>query len=67
MAAQAGLRLAWWETPEDTFCNVVAHIQAQEAKGSNSSRLFGHKTEPTCKYFLVIYAKLIYYTKCIYR
>ena len=26
MAAQAGLRLVWSETPEDTFCRVVAHI-----------------------------------------
>ena len=25
MAAQAGLFLAWSETPEDTFCHVVAH------------------------------------------
>ena len=25
MAAQAGLCLAWSETPEDTFCRVVAH------------------------------------------
>ena len=24
MAAQAGLSLAWSETPEDTFCRVVA-------------------------------------------
>ena len=27
MAAQAGLCLAWSETPEDTFCRVVAHIK----------------------------------------
>ena len=26
VAAQAGLCLAWSETPEDTFCHVVAHI-----------------------------------------
>ena len=26
MAAQAGLCLAWSETPEDTFCHVVVHI-----------------------------------------
>ena len=26
MAAQAGLCLAWSETPEDTFCHGVAHI-----------------------------------------
>ena len=26
MAAQAGLCLALSETPEDTFCRVVAHI-----------------------------------------
>ena len=26
MAAEAGLCLAWSETPEDTFCRVVAHI-----------------------------------------
>ena len=25
MAAKAGLCLAWSETPEDTFCRVVAH------------------------------------------
>ena len=26
MAAQNGLYLAWLETPEDTFCHVVAHV-----------------------------------------
>ena len=26
MAAQAGLCLAWSETPEDTLCRVVAHM-----------------------------------------
>ena len=26
MAAQAGLCLAWSETPEDTFCRIVAHL-----------------------------------------
>ena len=26
MAAQAGLCLAWSETPEDTFCRVEAHM-----------------------------------------
>ena len=26
VAAQAGLCLAWLETPEDTFCRVVAQI-----------------------------------------
>ena len=26
MAAEAGFCLAWSETPEDTFCRVVAHI-----------------------------------------
>ena len=26
MAAQAGLCLAWSETPEDTFCRVAVHI-----------------------------------------
>ena len=26
MAAQAGLCLAWSDTPEDTFCRVVVHI-----------------------------------------
>ena len=29
MAAQAGLCLAWSETPEDTFCRVVAQRQQQ--------------------------------------
>ena len=36
MAAQAGLCLAWSESPEDTFCRVVAHMyyaaQARKAK-----------------------------------
>ena len=27
VAAQAGLCLAWLETPEDTFCRVVAHMK----------------------------------------
>ena len=26
VAAQTGLCLAWSETPEDTFCRVVAHM-----------------------------------------
>ena len=26
VAVQAGLCLAWSETPEDTFCHVVAHL-----------------------------------------
>ena len=26
VAEQAGLSLTWSETPEDTFCRVVAHI-----------------------------------------
>ena len=26
MAEQAGLCLAWSETPEDMFCRVVAHV-----------------------------------------
>ena len=26
VAAQAGLSLTWSETPEDTFCGVVAHL-----------------------------------------
>ena len=26
VAVKAGLCLAWSETPEDTFCRVVAHI-----------------------------------------
>ena len=29
MAAQAGLCLAWSETPEDTFCHVVAQINIE--------------------------------------
>ena len=27
MAVQAGLCLAWSETPEDMFCRVVAHME----------------------------------------
>ena len=30
MAAQAGLCLAWSETPEDTFCHVVAQIYMEQ-------------------------------------
>ena len=29
MAAQAGLCLAWSETPEDTFCRVVAQTERE--------------------------------------
>ena len=29
VAAQAGLCLAWSETPEDTFCHEVAHVEIQ--------------------------------------
>ena len=31
LAAQAGFCLAWSETPEDTFCRVVAHMELEEA------------------------------------
>ena len=31
MAAQAGLCLAWFETPEDTFCRVVAPIELKRS------------------------------------
>ena len=31
VAAQAGLCLAWSETPEDTFCPVVAHLEITTA------------------------------------
>ena len=31
VAAQAGLCLAWSETPEDTFCRVVAHLEITTA------------------------------------
>ena len=30
MAAQAGLCLAWSETPEDTFCRVAARIKSHD-------------------------------------
>ena len=35
LAAQAGLCLAWSETPEDMFCHVVAQIKnsAEQQKG----------------------------------
>ena len=43
MAAQAGLCLAWLETPEDTFCRVVAHVHAnsqyQQGKGSQRKQM----------------------------
>ena len=32
MAAQAGLCLAWSESPEDTFCRVVAQIIEEYGK-----------------------------------
>ena len=35
VAAQAGLCLAWWETPEDTFCRVVAHVIPSRYSGSS--------------------------------
>ena len=34
VAAQAGLCLAWSETPEDTFCRVVAQIVWNFVSGS---------------------------------
>ena len=36
MAAQASLRLAWSETPEDTFCRVVAHVYMELVEASKS-------------------------------
>ena len=36
VAAQAGLCLAWSETPEYTFCHVVAHIEMEEANDIDS-------------------------------
>ena len=34
MAAQAGLCLAWSETPEDTFSRVVAHMNVKKEEES---------------------------------
>ena len=40
MAAQAGLCLAWSETPEDTFCRAVAHvILAGKIKNKNIANI----------------------------
>ena len=30
VVALAGLCLAWWETPEDLFCHVVAQLDSAE-------------------------------------
>ena len=46
MAVQAGLCLAWLETPEDTFCDVVAHIyyfHIPEMTGQDQVLLVGVK------------------------
>ena len=40
MTAQAGLCLAWSETPEDTYCRVVVHVYT-EACTSCSKVIFG--------------------------
>ena len=34
MAAQAGLCLAWSETPEDMFCRVVAQIKTKKQRAT---------------------------------
>ena len=44
MAEQTSLSLTWWETPEDTFCHVVAHIisdktQTEQTDTSDASIL----------------------------
>ena len=38
MAAQAGLCLAWSETPEDTFCRVVAQMMPKKRAKNKTSR-----------------------------
>ena len=44
VAAQAGLCLAWSETPADTFCRVVAHMKLL----LTSLKWLSNKTK-TCK------------------
>ena len=40
MAAQAGLCLAWSETPEDTFCRAVAHLYLSISNGFVASKIY---------------------------
>ena len=40
MAAQAGLCLAWSETPKDTFCRVVAHLHLLDTVVYGKTTLF---------------------------
>ena len=45
MAVQAGLCLAWSETPEDAFCRVVAQIKTsqEESQVDGSFQADGHQ------------------------
>ena len=38
VAAQSGLCLAWSESPEDTFCHVVAHLMYRSDHSEIKSR-----------------------------
>ena len=45
MAAQAGLCLTWSETPEDTFCRVVAQMERLRLEHEERIRIGKSKTE----------------------
>ena len=50
MVAQAGLCLAWLETPEDTICHVVAHVYSKREIGKElriTGILVSHQYQPT--------------------
>ena len=46
MAAQASLCLAWSETPEDTFCRVMAHINVGNVVRSHIGTSVDEGNEP---------------------
>ena len=45
VAAQTGLSLPWSETPEDTFCRVVAHIFFERRDLRLGSHRLGYTTD----------------------
>ena len=52
MATQAGLCLPWSETPEDTFCRVVAHLEYHALYVAKIWH-YKHKVQVVYKYTLL--------------
>ena len=59
MAAQAGLCLAWFETPEDTFCRVVAQIYIYALMISTERIIYSSTSNYLCYWHILFLSILL--------